>query len=115
MHLGRYDLDIDVNFEKSTFKGKVAIQLESEQNVVINVFGLDIQTVTRSGKNLRFKQADEDLIVETGPFDGTLDIAYNGSITDSLAGLYRAPYRWHPYCHHTFRSCPSKTNVALCR
>ena len=92
MHLGRYDLDIDVNFEKSTFKGKVAIQLESEQNVVLNAVDLDIQTVTRSGKNLRFKQADEVLIVETGPFDGTLDIAYNGSITDSLAGLYRAPY-----------------------
>ena len=92
MHIGRYDLAIDVNFEKSTFKGKVAIQLESEQNVVLNAVDLDIQTVTSSGKNLRFKQADEDLIVETGPFDGTLDIAYNGSITDSLAGLYRAPY-----------------------
>ena len=92
MQVRRYDLGIDVNFEKSKFKGKVAIQLESDQNVVLNAAGLDIQSVGSSGKNLRFKQADEDLIVETGSFDGRLDISYDGSITDSLAGVYRAPY-----------------------
>lgn len=70
----------------------MAIQLESDQNVVLNAVGLDIQSVSSSGKDLRFKQADEDLIVETGPFHGTLEISYNGSITDSLAGIYRAPY-----------------------
>ncbi len=92
MRVSKYNLHIELDFEKSKFKGKVAIQLESDQNAVLNAVGLDIQSVSSSGKNLRFKQADEDLIVETGPFDGRLDISYNGSITDGLAGVYRAPY-----------------------
>jgi len=88
----RYDLNIDVNFEESSFKGKVAIQLESDQNVILNAVGLDIESVSSSGKNLRFKQAGEDLILETGPFNGRLDISYNGPIPKSLAGVYQAPY-----------------------
>ena len=92
MQAKRYDLDIDVNFEKSKFRGKVAIQLESDQNVVLNAVGLDIQSACNSGRNLRFAQAGEDLVVETGSFDGRLDITYDGSIPDSLAGIYRAPY-----------------------
>ncbi len=92
MKVRRYDLDIDVDFEKSRFNGKVAIQLESDQNVVLNAVGLEIQSVGSSRKDLRFKQVDEDLIVETGPIDGRVDISYDGTITDSLAGLYKAPY-----------------------
>ena len=46
-----------------------------------------------SGKrSFSFRQKGEDLIVETGPFDGTLEVDYAGSIPDLLAGIYRAPY-----------------------
>ena len=88
----RYDLDIDLDFENSRFQGRVAIQLESDQDVVLDAVGLDIRSVSSGGKSFQFRQAGENLIVETGPFDGRLDVSYNGAISDSLAGVYRAPY-----------------------
>ncbi len=92
MQVTCYDLFIDIDFYELKFKGRLLITLKAEQDVVLNSVGLDILRVNSGESDLRFSQKGEDLVVETGPFDGTLEVNYTGSIPDSLAGIYRAPY-----------------------
>ncbi|MGA3404177.1 MAG: M1 family metallopeptidase [Candidatus Bathyarchaeia archaeon] len=92
MQVTNYDLAMDMDFQKLTFNARVRIKLSTEQNVVLNSVELNILSVVSDGKNLRFRQSEEDLIVETGSFTGLLEVNYTGSIPDSLAGIYRAPY-----------------------
>jgi len=87
-----YDLFIDLDFEQLRFKGKLLIKLKAEQDVVLNSVGLDILRVNSGESSLPYSQKGEDLIIETGPFEGTLELDYAGSIPDSLAGIYRAGY-----------------------
>ena len=83
---------MDMDVQKLKFSGIVRIQLQSEQDAVLNSVGLDIQRIVLNEKSIQFKQSGEALIVETGPFDGILEVTYAGTIPDSLAGIYRAPY-----------------------
>ncbi len=92
MQVTNYDLAMDMDFQKLKFNATVRIKLSTEQNVVLNSVGLNILRIVSDGKNLRFRQSEEDLIVETGSFTGLLEVNYTGSIPDSLAGIYRAPY-----------------------
>jgi tricorn protease interacting factor F2/3 len=88
-----YDLFIDLDFERLKFKGKISIDLHSEQNVVLNAVDLVILSATGDEeKSFRTYQNGEDLTIETGSFDGTLEIDYEGSVSDRLAGIYRASY-----------------------
>ena len=81
-----------MDFRKLKFSGRVRIKLRLEHDVVLNSVGLDIQSITLGEKQVDFKQSGEELIVQTGPFDGILEVNYTGTITDSLVGIYRAPY-----------------------
>ena len=83
---------MDVDFKKLTFSGTVCIQLQSDQDAILNCVGLDIQRVILNEKSIQFKQSKEELILQTGPFEGILEVNYAGKIPDSLAGIYRAPY-----------------------
>jgi tricorn protease interacting factor F2/3 len=92
MKVESYDLFIDMDFEGLKFKGRLKINLRTEQDVILNSVGLDISHVSSSGSSLRFSQKGEDLMIETGPFEGIIQVDYAGTIPDSLAGIYRAPY-----------------------
>ena len=92
MQVADYNLLLDIDFEGLKFKGRVIIKLNEKQDVVLNSVGLDISNVSSGTRSFSFKQKGEDLIVETGPFDGTLQVDYAGSIPNSLAGIYSAPY-----------------------
>ena len=92
MQVADYNLLLDIDFEGLKFKGRLLIKLNSEQEVVLNSVGLGISNVSSGKRSFPFRQKGEDLIVETGPFEGTLQVDYTGSIPDSLAGIYRAPY-----------------------
>jgi tricorn protease interacting factor F2/3 len=92
MQVATYDLFIDLDFEQLKFKGKLLVKLKTEQDVVLNSVGLDIQHVSSGERSFHFNQNGEDLIIKTGPFEGTLEVGYAGSIPDSLVGIYRAPY-----------------------
>jgi tricorn protease interacting factor F2/3 len=83
---------MDIDFRKLRFSGRVRIQLRSEQDVVLNSVGLDIQSTALNEKPVGFKQIGQELIVQTGHFDGILEVNYTGTIRDSLVGIYRAPY-----------------------
>jgi tricorn protease interacting factor F2/3 len=87
-----YNLLLNIDFDGLKFKGRLLIKLNSEQDVVLNSVGLDVSNVSSGKRSFSFRQDGEDLIVETGPFDGTLQVDYAGSIPDLLAGIYRAPY-----------------------
>ncbi len=92
MQVISYDLFIDLDFDELKFKGRLLIKLKTEQDVVLNSVGLEILRVNSGKSDFRFRQNGEDLITETGPFDGTLEVDYAGTIPDSLAGIYKAPY-----------------------
>ena len=92
MEVASYDLLMDIAFEQLKFKATLKIKLQSEQDVILNSVGLEILHVSSGRGTHRFIQKGEDLMVETGPFDGVLEVEYEGSVPDSLAGIYRAPY-----------------------
>ena len=87
-----YNLIMDVDFQQLKFSGTVSIHLQCEKDAVLNSAGLEIQSIVLNEKPVRFKQDGQELIAQTGPFEGTLEVKYAGIIPDSLAGIYRAPY-----------------------
>lgn len=92
MQVTYYDLFVDLDFYKLQFKGRLLVKLKTEEDAVLNSVGLDIQRVISDERNFSFMQRGEDLVIDTGPFDGILELDYEGSITDSLVGIYRAPF-----------------------
>ena len=92
MQVTNYDLTMDIDFQKLKFNGTVRIQLRSDGDAVLNSVGLDIQSIVLNEKPVLFRQSGEELIVQSGPFDGILEVNYTGTIPDSLVGIYRAPY-----------------------
>jgi len=92
MQLRSYDLFLDLDFQNLQFRGRVLIELESERDVTLNSIGLRILNSRSDGKTLDFEQSGEDLLIKTGPFKGTVEVEYAGSIPDLLVGIYRAPY-----------------------
>ena len=74
------------------FNGTLRVNLKTDQDVVLNAVALDIARVSSGAKSFRFRQEKDDLKIESGAFDGVLQVEYAGRIPDSLAGIYRAPY-----------------------
>ena len=110
-----YNLTMDIDFQKLRFGGTVRIQMQSEQDAVLNSVGLSIESIVLNGKNIHFRQRDEDLIVETGALSGVLEVNYTGIIPDSLIGIYRAPYDHTHIVTTHFEACASETNATLRR
>ena len=92
MQVRSYSLFLDLDFENLQFSGRVLIELESERDVILNSIGLKILNSRADGRTFHFEQSGENLVIETGPFNGTLEVEYAGSIPDLLVGIYRAPY-----------------------
>jgi tricorn protease interacting factor F2/3 len=87
-----YDLFLELDFKNLKFVGKTLIKLETEGDVILNSLGLTILNAGTNTRSYPFNQREEDLIIKTGPFNGTLEIRYSGQIPDTLVGIYRAPY-----------------------
>ncbi|MFX0145938.1 MAG: M1 family metallopeptidase, partial [Candidatus Hodarchaeota archaeon] len=92
MRVKDYDLFLDINFKDLMYKGKVLIDLESEDNVILNSSGLQILNIRTGCRDLPFEYRNEELIVKTRSFKGILEIDYTGVVKDSLVGIYKAPY-----------------------
>jgi tricorn protease interacting factor F2/3 len=87
-----YDLFLELDFKNLKFVGKTLIKLETDGDVILNSLGLNILNAGTKTRSYPFNQREEDLIIKTGPFSGTLEIGYSGQIPDTLVGIYRAPY-----------------------
>jgi len=92
MIVSNYDLFIDLDFQGLSFNGTLRIKLKTDQDIVLNAVALDITSVSCNSKSFRFSQEKDELKVESGAFDGVLQVEYRGHIPNSLAGIYRAPY-----------------------
>lgn len=92
VQVAEYDLFIDLDFDQLKYKGRLLVKLRTEEDAVLNSVGLNIVRVSSGESGLRFSQKEEDLTIQTGPFDGILQIDYAASIPNSLAGIYKAPY-----------------------
>jgi len=90
--VSHYELFIDLDFQGLKFKGTLHVKLKTDLNVVFNAVALDILRVSSDSKSLRYSLKKDDLTIQTGAFDGVLQVDYAGHITDSLAGIYSAPY-----------------------
>ena len=74
--VSRYELFIDLDFQGLTFKGTLRVELKTDLNVVFNAVGLDILGVSSDSKSLRYSQKKDDLTIQTGAFDGVLQVDY---------------------------------------
>jgi tricorn protease interacting factor F2/3 len=92
LRVERYDIFLDVAFRDLRFDGKVLVTLESESDIVLDSVGLDVSSVMGNGRTFEFEQKHDKLMVKGGPFRGTLQIQYRGTIPEALAGIYKAPY-----------------------
>jgi tricorn protease interacting factor F2/3 len=72
--------------------GEVVATIESKEDPVLDSLGLRISSVVGDGRIFRFEQKDDKLVVKSGAFKGKLEVRYSGTIPDTLAGIYKAPY-----------------------
>ena len=91
-NVSSYNILLDVNFKELRYDGRVRIQVDCLEDLTLNSVGLKILRVSHSGNNFRFTHNGEDLVINTGPLNGVVEIKYQGRITDDLVGIYKAPY-----------------------
>jgi tricorn protease interacting factor F2/3 len=87
-----YNLFLDVDYAGLKYDGKVTIDLDSSQDVILDAVGLQILGVRSGSKNIPFKHSGKFLEVQTGKFSGPLDIEFKGKVSDNFTGLYKANY-----------------------
>ena len=87
-----YDLLLDVDFDALRFSGKLKITLDTMGDFSLDALNLKVLSVKASGRTISYRQNQNTVEVQTGQFLGTLDIDYEGKVSDSLTGFYKAPY-----------------------
>ena len=87
-----YDLLLDVDFDALRFSGKLKITLDTMGDFVLDEVNLRVLGVKASGRAISYRQNENSVEVKTGQFSGTLDIDYEGKVSESLTGFYKAPY-----------------------
>ncbi|KAF2280737.1 uncharacterized protein EI97DRAFT_367805 [Westerdykella ornata] len=104
-----YDLTLEPDFEKFTYEGKVAIELdvvEDTTSISVNAFELDIhKTTVSSGDRVIAENPtvdyDEDTQTAKVSFDqtipagnkATLTMTFTGTLNDHMAGFYRSSFK----------------------
>jgi puromycin-sensitive aminopeptidase len=102
-----YDIDLDLDMEDFTFKGKVGIDIEVHEParaIVLNSAEVDIKEAFLTSGPTRFgisgisyddkyDRATLTLEKEAAPGHYRLEIDYAGIINDQLQGLYRSAYK----------------------
>jgi len=87
-----YDLFLDVNFQEKNYKGKLKIELETDEDVTLDSVGHKIISIKSQEKEISFKYENSKLTIQTGKFSGILEIDYEGEISNKLVGFYVAKY-----------------------
>src|SRR5881628_2955550 len=88
-----YNLFLDVDYAGLKYDGKVTIDLDSNQDVILDAVGQQILGVRSGSRNLSFKHhSGKFLEVQTGKFSGPLEIEFKAKVSDNFTGLYKASY-----------------------
>ncbi|QIW23488.1 leucyl aminopeptidase [Sulfolobus sp. S-194] len=91
--IDKYEIFLDFDFKNLIYKGYEKIYLSTDNEVVLDAVGLNIISVKTDGKNIPFKVSNNQLFVQTGKFDGVLEIEFEGKVKErGLVGIYKAPY-----------------------
>ncbi|MBB5252781.1 M1 family metallopeptidase [Sulfurisphaera ohwakuensis] len=95
--IDKYEIFLDFDFKNLIYKGYEKIYLSTDNEVVLDSVGLNIVSVKTEGKSVPFKVSDSQLFIQTGKFDGVLEIEFEGKVKErGLVGIYKAPYN-HSY------------------
>ncbi len=88
-----YDLFLDLDYAGLKYDGKVTIDLDSSQDVILDAVGQQILGVKSGSRNFPFKHhSGKFLEVQTGKFSGPLEIEFKAKVSDNFTGLYKASY-----------------------
>ena len=94
MEIGTYDLELDIDYAKMTYRGKEKITLTLDGSpFVINALDLHISQVRVKGQKTGFSHdnAKEELRIDgTSKGKNEIDIDFTGTVNDALVGLYKA-------------------------
>lgn len=94
-----YNLFIEPDLAKYTYKGQVTIELEVHKptkEITLNAIDLTFSTVTFGGMNSVNEEHDRDSQVVTWEFPhevsgkGYLEIHFNGTLNNQMNGFYRS-------------------------
>ena len=98
----RYQLELEPDLAKATFRGTVEISVTSAEEIdslVLNAIELEIHSVDIDGEAAmwRLDEATERLFIDpVNPLaegDHTIAIEFSGILNDQLRGWYRSTYR----------------------
>ena len=98
MEIKEYALSLDVDFYSLQIKGRERIIIvNSEKDLILDSFGLQINSVQIAGKNIPFENdaSSRKLKIKDLKNDGTLEVSidYEGKITEkTLYGVYKSKY-----------------------
>src|SRR5437660_3337880 len=87
-----YDLFLDVDFAGLKYRGKVTVDLESIGDVSLDAVGQQVSSVKSEGNKIPFKHSGKVLEIQTGKFTGSLEIEFDGKVSDNFTGFYKASY-----------------------
>ncbi|BAB65621.1 M1 family metallopeptidase [Sulfurisphaera tokodaii] len=91
--IDKYEIFLDFDFKNLIYKGYEKIYLSTDNEVVLDSVGLNIVSVKTEGKSVPFKISDSQIFIQTGKFDGVLEIEFEGKVKErGLVGIYKAPY-----------------------
>ena len=83
---------MDIDFKQLSFNGTVSVELETTGDINLDAVGLHIKTVKQANRNLPFKHRNDSLEIQTGKFNGPVDIEFDGKVSDNFTGLYKASF-----------------------
>jgi tricorn protease interacting factor F2/3 len=87
-----YDLFLDIDFDALRFSGKVIIDMSSTGDISLDAVDLEVTSVKTNGRSLPFKQHGNAVDIQTGQFSGLIEVDYDGRVSETLTGFYKAPY-----------------------
>jgi len=87
-----YKYDIFMDFNGTKYDGIEKIELSADNQVVLDSVGLKIKYVKANGKDVDFKQTENEVIIKTGSFNGILELGFEGEALERLVGIYKAKY-----------------------
>ena len=90
--VNEYDVFLDVDFDALRFSGKVRIDISSTGDISLDAVDLEVASVKTNDRDVPFKQHGNVVDIQTGRFSGTLEVEYEGRVSESLTGFYKAPY-----------------------
>ncbi|HYY92699.1 MAG TPA: M1 family metallopeptidase [Candidatus Dormibacteraeota bacterium] len=87
-----YDLLFDIDFSGLTYRGRAGIDLATLGDVNLDAVGIKVENVKSGGRSIAFKQTGTVLEIQTGRFEGRLDIEFKAKVSENFTGLYKASF-----------------------